>query len=663
MSYKIPQENQFYVSNASDFVPSIQYTKNINMDEEGYLRLSAPMPAFINDTITTDFSFIADIAKAGTRDNYKIATNDKTYDVDLSDLNITLDASAPLSEDDVRFVGWKGGNWYVNIPSDIYSLLKTDGTTWDVENTASISFPELFVNRNTLCGVNGSSNVWQFTTADMDGTTPPGTHSGPTLAIPANFAITSLAYSNYRMGVGTRNTTGGSAYFFTWDGATTDASQGFPVYAEMILDIIAYKNSWAVLTSIGQLLYFNGGGFDVLGNLPCYFSGDNWVVYGGSQDHGRTMYTDGDVIYFNLGSNMEANFDDTGILNGFYSGVWCYDPVIGNVYHRHGLSHSLIINDIGDATSGVYTYTAHGMESGDKIRYTNNQILYAIKVTADTYKIAESYDLAIAGTASASDYNAQKTFIQRTDWTQLTGHNTNTGACMKFNSGTAFANQGVFPFFAGLGLWSKALAYDNVSCLMAPLFDNIGGITYYKIKSASLEDTWNSVHVKYKPLTDGDKIIVKYKISESYKQIAIGEADDTSPDLYITWVNSTTFTVPDTTRDLSDVEVGDEVEFYGGAGAGSTTHVVTATLAAGTWTVVLDEAIRGGVSGNKSTCRFDSFKKLGTITKDTTGNPNNQARFALAKSSKWIQIKLELRGNNVVIEETLINNKAQLPVA
>jgi hypothetical protein len=207
-------------------------------------------------------------------------------------------------------------------------------------------------------------------------------------------------------------------------------------------------------------------------------------------------------------------------------------------------------------------------------------------------------------------------------------------------------------------LATEAMASNDTTCIMSPLFDNIGTITYAKIKSENLEDTWNSVTVKHRKLTDGDKIIVKYKLTDAYKQIAVGEADDISADIFVTWTSATTFT---TTKDLTEVNVGDEVEIWSGAGAGMSAHIVTATNNAGTWTVVLDESMRCA-SGNKSTVLFDSFQKLAVITKDTTGSALNQAKLALGLPSKWIQIKLELRGNSVVVEELIIDNATQLPI-
>jgi hypothetical protein len=654
---KIPATNKYYVSNESDLIPNIQHTKNIDFDEAGYAKISAPFVKLTSEADVADFSIVTDIINIGSAQAYKVATTENIYDVNLASVTVALDASAPTdASDEGRFVGWKGGDWYFNTASDIYSLQATAGTTWDIENTDGIDFATVFVNRNTLCGVLGS-NIQQYLTTDMDGASPPSTNSSTTLVLPSNFTVMGMAYSNYRMGIATRSNINGEAYFFTWDGATTDAGQGLPVNAPMILDIVAYKNSWAVLTSTGQLLHFNGGGFDELGNLPPYYFGDSWCLYSGSQEHGRTMTADGDVIYINLGSLLESSPDDSGIRKGFYSGVWCYDPEVG-LYHRHALSNSLFYRVSLSPTANVYTSVAHSLLTGDKVRYSTGVIYYAIYVTADTFKLADTYDLAVADTPTSDTVNGTMSWIKREDWSQLTASNTNTGACIKFDNGSSVADEGVSPFFAGLGLVTKAAAYNNTFCLMAPVFDNISSITYYKIKSENITDNWVSVIVKNRKLFENDKIIVKAKYRETYDSVAIGEAGDSSPDRYITWTDSTTFT---TTEDISLVEVGDEVEFYAGAGAGSTAHVVSATDNSGTWTVVVDEAIRGGASGNKSTCLFEPFKKIGTITKDNQSDENYNL-IRLGVTSKSIQIKLELRGLGVAIEELIINNVTHKPV-
>lgn len=662
---KVPQDTRFFISNGSDLTPNIHYTKNISLDEEGYIKLSPPFPRLIATSETADFERLMDITSIGSASaqTYKALTDGNIYTIDLDDLSVTLDAGAPTGNaNESRFTGWKGGDWYINTNSDIYSLQTTAGTVWDIENTDSIDHAEIFVNRNTLVGVgSGGSTVQQYTESDMDGTTPTGNNSGTTLTLPSNFEITGLAYSNYRIGVATRNSTGGSAYFFTWDGTTTQANQGIPVYAQAIIDVVAYKNSWVVLTSLGELLYFNGGGFDTLGALPCFYFDANWIV-SGTVSHGRTMQTDGDIIYFNLGSLLESSPDDSGILRGFYSGAWCYDPRFG-IYHRYGISNSKLTTGSISATSGTFTSTAHLLLTGDVVLDANGLAYYAIYVTDNTFKLADTYALAVAGTAS-SDFGTSSytlSWIKREDWAQLTANNTQFGACRRFENGIGLDNDGVLPFFIGLSIATKAMATDAITSVMAPSFENIGSVVYSKVKSQSIEDMWQSILIKYRPISEGDKIVLKYKIRDYYKQIAIGEAGDISADAstanYITWVDSTSFT---TTKDLTGVLVGHEVEFMSGAGAGSTAHITSITDNSGTWTVVVDEAIRGASSGNKSTCIFDSFVKGQVITADNQ-EPSGITKQIVGEKSKWIQVKVELRGRDIAIEEMQVINETHKP--
>jgi len=652
---KIPADRRFFVSNGSDLTPSIHYTKNIDFDEEGYLKLSPPFPRLVSSEDTANFDILADMIMIGTASgqDYKAVTDSGVYDVDPQALTVTLDAGAPAGvTSESRFVGWKGADWYISDASDIYSLQSTAGTVWDIENTDSGNYAEIFVNRNSLT-LATANTVQQYTEANMDGTTPPATNSGVTLTIPANFEILGMAYSNYRMGLATRNTTGGSAYFFVWDGATTSASLGIPVNAPMILDIVAYKNSWVILTSIGQLLYYNGSGFDILGNLPTFYFNTNWLILQ-AHYHGRTMYTDGDIIYFNIGTLLESSNDDGGILPGFYSGVWCYDPVVG-IYHRYGLAYSKMTTGSIAATSGTFSSTGHKLLSGDRVLYESGiKIYYAIYVTADTFKLADSYDEATAGTASA-DFGTSSyalTWIKREDWAQLIANNQNFGAVCVFSNGTNLNNDGVLPFFANLQVADATMTSRHLTSIMAPAFDNLGCIAYSKVKAQGTLDNWQKLNIKYRPLQGGDKIVVKYKYKDFYPApICIGEAGDITADTgttsYITWSDSDTFT---TTADLSLVEVGHEVEFYSGAGAGSTAHISSITENAGTYTVNLDEAIRGAESGKKSTCVIDAFYKQATITKDTE-EQENMHEVPIGIISKWLQVKLELRGRNVTVEE------------
>jgi hypothetical protein len=667
MIQKIPENTEFFVSNGSDFVQNIHNTKNVDFDEEGYIRLSAPFARYLNGTENTELGVPYDIIAIDTADyddqKYKVVTADSSFDIDLQSYTITADAGAPVNNtDSSRFVGWKNGDWYSNVDGDIYSLQEPLGTVWDIENTDGADYIEVLTNRNTLVGATANSSIQQYTENDMDGTTPPSTNSEDTLQLPRNFDITGMAYSNYRLGIATINRTGGNAYFFVWDGVTTSANQGLPVSAQSILDVVAYQNSWAIVTSAGELLYFNGAGFDLLGKLPVAFTRANWCVFNtnATYTHGRTMQEDAGILYLNIGSFLSSSEDDSGLLKGFYSGVWCYDPKVG-LYHRYGISNSKLYKGSVSATSGTFSSTAHKLETGDRVMATqDNKTYFAIKVTADTFKLADTYTDAIANTASSTFGTGSDTlwWILREDWMQIENNN-NVGLFHKFSNGQLLQSTPVLPVFLGGNVCETDMTSTNVLSIMAPRFDNIGHVAYAKQKSQGIKDTWQAVVVKHKPLTESDKIIVKVKYQDFYKPLAIGEASDFSGDIYVTWTDSDTFT---TTKDLTGVLVGHEVEFMQGAGAGQTAHISSFSENAGTWTVNLDESIRGASSGTKSTCIFDSYTKVFTIDANTQ-DVGGFSYVRLEEASKWLQVKLEMRGVDIAIEETRIISETHQPSA
>lgn len=649
---KVPLNSEFKVQNGPETKPNIAYTKNVDFDQEGYIKLSPPMPTLTDDTATAAFGHFVDIFNYDFN-SYKAITDDGIFDIELDDLTVTLDAAAPSGETESRVAGFQSTTWIMNAGGDIWA---TDGTTWTKRNDDTVDFFESFVSRNTWAGA-VSGGVQQYAIANLDDSPLSTTSTGPDLVIPSFLTPTGQAYSNYRLGIATANRQQGNAFFFTWDGTSASAGQGVPVDAPAIIDVCSYQNSWALLTSRGQLLYFNGGGFDVLANLPVYYFSESWLDTLGSDQFGKILNSDSDIIYINIGSRLEGNSDDSGILNGFYSGVLCYDPAVG-LYHRYGLSHSHIMKQTLTPTANVYTSTGnHYLLTGDIVVF-DGIVKYAIKVDATNFKVASTYDAAIAGTNDTVSGADTINWIARTDWCQAESYN-NLFGCVKKIDNSYTTAQGWIPTFAGGGLSQKDMTFDSTINILAPIFENVGTICYYKMMSSQIEDLYQSVIVKYKSLSDGDKIVVKYKLADGYKQIAVGEAGDSTPDVYITWTDANTFT---TTKDLTQVEVGDEVEFFAGAGGGSTAHISSLSEAAGTWTVNLDEDIRGGESGNKSTCRFDSFKKLGVITKDTVNQAPGQALLRLNKTSKAIQVKLELRGRDITIEELIVNNQTQKDV-
>jgi hypothetical protein len=648
---KVPNENGIYrVNNGPEFEPNIAYTKNVNFDEKGVIKLSPALYNVLNDTDVAAFSHTVDAVNTGTGDFTFFTDNDVCYEFDIDDLSSTADATVGMGTK-LRVTPYGSKSWLIGTEDNIYEY--TYLNVWKQRNDDNVGFLTQFPSRGTWVGEN-TDDVDQYALSELDDSPLSTTSTGPNLSMPRGYNITGIAYSNYRVGIATENESGGDALFLTWDGASTSANTGVFVKAPVILDVVAYMGSWVILTSKGQLLLFNGSGFDELAHLPSYYANALWIEPFSSRQYGSLMQIIGDRIFINLGSQLTNDKWDSGILRGFYSGVWCYDPAVG-LYHRYSLAHSKLANESCTYADGVFTASsAHYLLTGDTVMEGDAKY-YAIKIDGTTFKLATSYANAIAGTNTTfSGTPRVLQWVKRTDWGQINFYNNVVGLYKDFNDAGAITD-GKLPIFAQALIQKKDLTVDATLCLCHTLMGNIGSVVYNKVKSTEIEDIYNSVIVKHNTLVGGDKIIIKYKIEDLDGQDSIGEANDATPDTgLITWTNATTFTFTTSMMDGSNLEEGDEVEFQSGAGAGQTAHIVSATLVSTTWTVVVDEDIRGGENGNKSTVRFDRFKKLATIT---SSNSNGVFTAPLNKVSKWCQIKLELRGVDVTIEEMIINNK------
>jgi hypothetical protein len=660
---KIPAENNLYrVQSESDLVPNISSVYNMNFDETGYIKLSPPMITVVNNDDYAGFRNIGDVFNYNNEE-YKVITDDLIYDFNLNDVTTALDASAPDGDDDCRVAGYNTDSFLLGTGGSIWEY---DDPTWTERNTQGITFLTEFPSRVTWVGVINGNDVNQYATAELDDAPVSTTSTGPDLELPQQFSITGLAYSNYQIGIATRHKSNlNAAMFFVWDGTSTDASIGVPVDAPEILDVVAYKSSWVVLTSKGQLLHFIGAGWEELGILAPYYQDATWIDTTNNPDHGRLLAVDGDRIYVNIGSKVDGDRYDTGILDRFPSGIWCFDPKIG-LYHRHGLASSKIIVDSPSLVDDVYTASVTtNLVAGDIVidKSDPHKQYFAIPLTATTFSLATSYANATADTpvTTTEAGSGSKEWVDRFDWSQLNYPN-EFGFVKQFDN--AFAStDGRVALFAGMDAPQTTVA-SNVESMTVPCinFTNIGAIEYYKMKSSQKTEMWKEIIVKYKPLTEADKIRIKYKVKDSFKQKSIGEAYDKTPDRFITWVDSTSFTFNEAYFDGSNLEVGDEVTFQSGTGAGSSAHIVSTSLSVNTWTVVVDEEIRGAVASNTSTCSFDTYQLLGTINATQSEFDGGTSTFRLDKNSKWLQVKLEVIGHDIAIEELIVNNLNNEPV-
>ena len=157
-----------------------------------------------------------------------------------------------------------------------------------------------------------------------------------------------------------------------------------------------------------------------------------------------------------------------------------------------------------------------------------------------------------------------------------------------------------------------------------------------KIFSSDINSVWRNIAIKYNPRIfpsgriQNAKIIVKYQTSDMINYNENG---------LVTWVNSTTFTVPYYVVGDS-INVGDEVFFTKGDNSGLMAHVVSIT---GTdpKTIVLDKGFLSNPSGI-SYFVWGNWKK---IPDTITDNTQQSKVIDVGEISEWIRFKIEIESN------------------
>lgn len=670
---KIPQEGKYSVPNNSDLFGNIWYTKNINLDEGGYIKLSPRMVALKSSKDDTNFG----LPLAFGRINYvsfNSITDANAYQIAISETSATatqdLDTNVPTTTLDSHGI-WYRNLWHATDDNDFFSK---SGSTWtDRGNlTSGKAHPEeVFRNRDTLCIGNGNV-VSQFD----------NTYSASTnLTLPTDYEVIGLKYSNYQMGIITvlsDDVSGQNqdAFFFVWDGTTTSASNGVPIGSEKAMGIAAYQGSWVILTRTGQLIFWTGGGFKELASLPFYYKS---ILFGASSSrdlYGDILQVDGDVIYINFNGLMRQHGDKfEQYLQNNPGGVLCYDPKIG-IYHRYSPSISpismLTVTSANiDTSTNILTKTAGTIPTtGCPIKYTSDKtnqigglkvgkVYFCIKLSSTTFSLAETKELAVSGVAidltSTGAANNYFMALEVYDYGATLGGNfgavsligTENAACTDIISGST------------LNDFSTTNQYKYL-CFTVGGFENRGYFVTPKIKSSEIEDVIQNIYAKFRPLDTNDKIILKAK----YKDIL--DLPVSTPQGTVSGVNQCTWTSANsfyTTANLGSAvtafDDGEELEceIISGAGAGVLAKISDISHSSGTYVVTLSENIDGASSGRYCDIIIDNWKVLDTITStDTLG----YKKIPVSENSPWVKFKIELRGSDTTIEEFQSINKTHI---
>jgi len=663
MTFILPPQDtkRHYQTNKNDVSGSLYVTKNINLDDEANIKLSHPAVAVMTQDDDADFDE-ADAMFIG--DGKLFVNSDELFsgDIDhspLSNRSGDTNTPSPTTEDDVIYfndtqVVSDGSNVKYESSSGVWTTiggLTSTGTSPTCLANMDAQSSLLRGRDNIVDRINTS---WAVAT---------------TLTIPNVYKISSIVCNGSLAYVCTRHDASGEARMFIWDGNGTTASESYGIDAFEIASVKAYESSVVVLTSDGRLLRFTGGGFEELAVLPIYNTQYDWSndLNDYSSVANRGMIVDGSLIYIVLSSRITSNVVE--YLPNFVGGVWCYDPAVG-LYHRHSPSFTIITEKTSLTTGSVNTSTDEITVTTAPITGTpflyeadgdfltplkQGRCYFVIYVDATTIKVADSEADALLGTAislTGTGNSLQDLYFYHTNDYGFTY--TDNRASIAVLSDTMrddrYAGRIAFSSTAGS---KTALTDKSVLNTPCPHLPNRGYFITPKMYSLNMEDKFNAIHFKYKKLKRDDKIVVKYRTSERDDfPVTIDYRDsDSANDGKGIWVDTNTFT---STKDLSAVVEGDEVEIVYGVGAGFMAHVSSITESSGTYTVNLDEEFIFAVADDYCLFTVDNWTKLGTIDKD-----NKISKFRLPKvgASEYIQFKIELRGVETCINQVQVLNQ------
>lgn len=310
-------------------------------------------PTLAVDTSSTDdatlvapIAFVRNMANSGSVDTYFTVCDQAVFKLKVSDLGSTpfvKDASGPTTElsrlysDAVNF----NGSLIVSLKTDLAKL--TAGTwtsSWWISGLAQSPFaantPHPLCVGFTKELLIGNGNL----VASVDIT---NTVNSARLTLDTAYEVMWIRSGSFAYWIGARHKYGGEAKVFKWDGASQYVVAEYGVasditFAGVIKDEIPYT-----VNGRGQLLEFNGGGFQEIARFPIT-DNKNSVFKDGLTTYPININRNGmDLIDNNIHILLNAAIDDgngtafTPLLENMLSGVWQYTRENG-LHHRYSIS-------------------------------------------------------------------------------------------------------------------------------------------------------------------------------------------------------------------------------------------------------------------------------------------------------------------------------------
>jgi len=670
MTFIIPnQETKTHLQeNKNNLSGTIFKSKNIDLDDEGYITMAEPSFAVMTTDDDADLDDVdAMLASADTI----FFNSDEVFSGDMNLNTLTNRASdtdqpTPSIEEDVVFFN------DTEVVSDAGDIYYRAGTTWtQVSTNVSSTAPTVMCTwESEATLVVGADNTIKFVNTSW------AIHA-TVLTLPVDFQVSSLCVQGNQLFVGTRSQSGQEAKMFTVSTIQVGIDFAYGVGTFEIMSIKPFKSSVVAITSLGQLLRFNGGGFDQIGQLPVYNTSIEWADANNdySTVANRAMVVDGDLVYINL-----ASFTENGrwkILPDFLSGIWCYDDTNGSLYHKFAPSSTTIQRITGgsvtvDATDNDFTLTSGNLNSvitGMPVLFDQGShaigglkesvCYFIIKDSSTVFRLASSYANAIAGDEidiTAPSGTTQTWFIFKTNDYGWGAYGNRMAMAILTNRLFDSNTCGRICFSATLNAKQNFSTELTVINGISPFLPNRSYFVTPRLTSSNITDAYGNVCIKYFPLGPDDEIIIKYKDidKKDYPFSSIQYNDTTNWNG--TWTSTTVFT---SVADLSMVVAGDEIEIIAGTGSGHIANVASIAENAGTYTVTLDEDFPFAVANDLMRFNVDNFTELCRITADSNEDTKGTYKIPLSRKSKFVQLKVEMRGTRIKIEELIINNTAE----
>ena len=653
------EQHQWKQANQSDLFGNVHITKGITFDTEGYLRLSYSSRGLIDEVINSDFDNPAVIIESSPYD-YFVGTWDDAFRANSKIFSVRptkiTDANVPataIQSDAVWF-----GAFMPTTESNGLRYLATGGGGWTDTNVSLTSDGQhKLANFVSLAALAVADiNTVKLYAAPLTATPTLIT----TLTIGAEFEITSICYFNQNLYIATQNIHGSHAFLYVWNGLGTAANSAYEVDSNIIFDVCAHKNSVMLTTGNGSLLRFNGGGFELADAFPIFYIDQSISDANNIQNYHNIMKSNGNLLYILLSNSG----NDSNRLLSQPDGVWCYDENVG-LYHRYPLSNSMVsmqTSNTVDTTTNIITVTTAPITGTEMVfvqsfgltPLVDGTKYFVIKVSATEIKLATTLENALAGTAIDLLVNSGSNiyvFYPDIDFGQYFINRTMALYVIERPIAQPILGTDI--------LWGAEVPDRGNSDQgsMGAAANGISARGYFispKHFSTDVTDTSNQVTVKFSPFTSElDKIIIKYRNEDDMRQFI------KVSDWAIVWTSTTTFTT--TYAGWANAIVGDEVEVLKGAAGGLLAHISAISEAGGTYTVTIDEEYKNFTASDDSTAVFRNWKKWKTIAYGDSDAEKHFISKQLGKSGKFLQLKIELRGVNVRIEEVLIDNVPQLP--